>query len=229
MGSISRKRNSPELCRFISPDDVEYLDPESVNGLNLYCYCKNNPIMYADPSGHFTIAALLISIGISLAFEVVEDLMGDGKLGGDKDGWDYLGAGIAGFFGGLGGGLAAQAIFSVAGGLADAAISGDLVENGFWSTMGSIALSTAISFGAGALSRKISNNIQIKKLNADPFNNRNVVRNLGVNYSFKKNGKSVEAAVKAIKNVNWISKTLWEGFSSNLGGSTTSFVWGLIF
>ena len=185
--------------------------------------------MYADPSGHFTIATLLISIGISLAFEVVEDLIGDGKLGGDKDRWDYLGAVISGFFGGLGGGLAAQAIFSVAGGLADAAISGDLHENGFWSTMGSIVLSTAISFGAGALSRKISNNIQIKKLNTDPFNNRNVVRNLGVNYSFKKNGKSVEAAIKAIKNGKWISKTLWEGFSSNVGGSTTSFVWGLIF
>lgn len=44
-----------------------------------------------------------------------------------------------------------------------------------------------------------------------------------------KNGKSAEAAVKAIKNGKWISKTLWEGFSSNLGGSTTSFVCGLIF
>ncbi len=95
--------------------------------------------------------------------------------------------------------------------------------------MRSIALSTAISFGTGVLSRKISSNIQIKKLNTNPFNNRNVVRNLGVNYSFKKNVKSVETAVKAIKNGNRISKTLWEGFSSNLGGSTTAFVWGLIF
>ena len=43
---------SPELCRWISPDSIEYLDPESINGLNLYCYCMNNPIMYADPSGH---------------------------------------------------------------------------------------------------------------------------------------------------------------------------------
>ena len=220
---------SPEIGRWISIDDVDYLDPESISGLNLYCYCMNDPINYCDPSGHFTIAALLISIGISLVFEVIEDIMGDGKLGGDKDGWDYLGAGIAGFFGGLGGGLVAQAIFSVTGGLVDAAISGDLVKNGFLSTMGSIALSTVISFGAGALSKKISNNIKIKKLNTDPFNNRNVVRNLGVDYSFKKSGKSVEAAVKAIKNVNWISKTLWEGFSSNLGGSTTSFIWGLIF
>ncbi|OLA46703.1 MAG: hypothetical protein BHW39_03035 [Firmicutes bacterium CAG:552_39_19] len=56
---------SPELCRWISPDNVGYLDTESINGLNLYCYCHNNPIMYVDPSGHAFIAALLISIGIA--------------------------------------------------------------------------------------------------------------------------------------------------------------------
>ena len=36
---------SPELCRWISPDSIEYLDPQSINGLNLYCYCMNNPVM----------------------------------------------------------------------------------------------------------------------------------------------------------------------------------------
>lgn len=56
---------SPELCRFISPDDVSYLDPESVNGLNLYCYCLNNPISYADPSGHFAISTFLIGLAAS--------------------------------------------------------------------------------------------------------------------------------------------------------------------
>ena len=37
---------SPKWRRFISPDDTAYLDPESVNGLNLYCYCNNDPIAY---------------------------------------------------------------------------------------------------------------------------------------------------------------------------------------
>ena len=50
---VSSRYYSPELCRWISPDDIEYLDPESVNGLNLYCYCFNNPIMYKDSSGHY--------------------------------------------------------------------------------------------------------------------------------------------------------------------------------
>jgi len=49
---LTTRYYSPELCRFISPDSVEYLDQESVNGLNLYCYCLNNPVSYYDPSGH---------------------------------------------------------------------------------------------------------------------------------------------------------------------------------
>ena len=43
---------SPEIGRWISIDDVDYLDPESVSGLNLYCYCMNDPVNYSDGSGH---------------------------------------------------------------------------------------------------------------------------------------------------------------------------------
>ena len=35
---------SPKWRRFISPDDTAYLDPKTVNGLNLYCYCGNDPV-----------------------------------------------------------------------------------------------------------------------------------------------------------------------------------------
>lgn len=55
----------PEWCRWLNADDVSYLDPSSVNGLNLYAYCLNNPIMYADPSGCFAITTFLIGIGIA--------------------------------------------------------------------------------------------------------------------------------------------------------------------
>ena len=41
----------PEIGRFISADSIEYADPEHVNGLNLYAYCNNNPIMNVDPEG----------------------------------------------------------------------------------------------------------------------------------------------------------------------------------
>ena len=41
----------PAVGRFISQDDVSYLDPEHINGLNLYAYCGNNPVMNVDPTG----------------------------------------------------------------------------------------------------------------------------------------------------------------------------------
>ena len=43
----------PEIGRFTTIDDLSYLDPGSVNGLNLYAYCSNNPVMGYDPSGTF--------------------------------------------------------------------------------------------------------------------------------------------------------------------------------
>ncbi|MBE7089793.1 MAG: hypothetical protein E7362_03205, partial [Clostridiales bacterium] len=41
----------PETGRFINADDISYLDPETLNGLNLFAYCGNNPVMFTDPNG----------------------------------------------------------------------------------------------------------------------------------------------------------------------------------
>ena len=41
----------PEVGRFINIDSIEYADPETINGLNLYAYCGNNPVMNIDPEG----------------------------------------------------------------------------------------------------------------------------------------------------------------------------------
>ncbi|MCM1546381.1 MAG: RHS repeat-associated core domain-containing protein [Clostridiales bacterium] len=57
----------PETGRFISQDSVEYADPETINGLNLYAYCGNNPVMNIDPTGNAFITFLLILAGILLA------------------------------------------------------------------------------------------------------------------------------------------------------------------
>ena len=60
---------------------MDYLDPESINGLNLYCYCMNNPIMYANPSGHSAILIGLI-IGAIIGFGTAAyiDYQDDGQI-----------------------------------------------------------------------------------------------------------------------------------------------------
>ena len=86
---LNARYYSPAWRRFISPDDTGYLDPESINGLNLYTYCNNDPVNYCDPSGHFwdwVFDAVFIAWGI---FDIVN--------GGYKDwkNWVALGIDIA--------------------------------------------------------------------------------------------------------------------------------------
>ena len=66
---------SPKWRRFISPDDTAYLDPSSVNGLNQYCYCNNDPVNCYDPSGRMPEwaewligGAVIVGLGIATFF-----------------------------------------------------------------------------------------------------------------------------------------------------------------
>jgi RHS repeat-associated protein len=72
---------SPKWRRFISPDDTAYLDPESVNGLNLYCYCYNDPVNCTDPSGHMPEWAKWLIGGLAVAGLVVATVLTFGAAG----------------------------------------------------------------------------------------------------------------------------------------------------
>lgn len=62
---------NPEIQRFISLDDISYLDPSQSTGLNLYAYTGNNPVMLVDPSGNFPILTILtITAFIGLGFTI---------------------------------------------------------------------------------------------------------------------------------------------------------------
>ena len=69
------------LCRFLNRDNVNYLEPESINGLNLYCYCHNNPIMYVDPNGHMPKWAQWVVGGLAIAGLVVATVLTCGAAG----------------------------------------------------------------------------------------------------------------------------------------------------
>lgn len=103
----------PEIGRFMTIDDIGYLDPDTVDGLNLYAYCLNSPIKYSDPEGTavITIATVvavlkLMAIGFAIGavvgggFEIANQINNNGW---DPYNWDWiqiarssLGGGIAG-------------------------------------------------------------------------------------------------------------------------------------
>ncbi len=56
------------IGRFISIDDHAYLDPDTVNGLNLYAYCLNNPIKYSDPTGTIAITTIILCVAALTGF-----------------------------------------------------------------------------------------------------------------------------------------------------------------
>ena len=73
----------PQTGRFINADTLDYLDPKTIGGLNLYAYCGNNPVMGIDATGHFVLWAIVI------AATIIGGVIGGvkGRSQG-KTGWD---------------------------------------------------------------------------------------------------------------------------------------------
>lgn len=71
---LNARYYDPRTGRFISPDDTSILDQtkSQLNGLNLYMYCGDNPVMRVDPTGRawwdWLISSLAIAAGAVLCF-----------------------------------------------------------------------------------------------------------------------------------------------------------------
>ena len=157
----------PEIGRFITIDDITYLDPETINGLNLYAYCGNNPVMGYDSNGtwdwsKFWKTILGVAIGIGLAVITVMAVIASGGallvpvvagfvIGASTS---FIGQGIGNlasgrnFFDGI-------SIGSVLiGGLAGAAFATGI--GGLW---GAVAIGAAANMGTAAIENKSWANI----------------------------------------------------------------------
>ncbi len=61
---VSSRYYDPEVVRFISPDDVDYLGfSGTVLSYNMYAYCENNPVNMIDADGHAAIHFAFAAIG----------------------------------------------------------------------------------------------------------------------------------------------------------------------
>ena len=113
----------PSIGRWISPDDISYLDYAVIGGSNLYVYCVNNPVMYCDPSGCFAISTLIIGLAVSWAVSsIASHYLGVNLVSGiglSVSGVQTIGVGISLFaFGPAGWVLGGIAIASGIGSLA---------------------------------------------------------------------------------------------------------------
>ena len=135
----------PETCRFISADSIEYLDPETLGGLNLYAYCCNNPVMNVDPTGEAFLSFLILSIIIGA---VVGGAINTYKAYNEgASGWGLVGAFAGGAI--LGGAMGAVMAIGGAAGLASLGIATTVVGGSTLAACGiSIGIGITASFAA---------------------------------------------------------------------------------
>ncbi|MBQ8772337.1 MAG: RHS repeat-associated core domain-containing protein [Clostridia bacterium] len=113
----------PATGRFINADSLEYLDPETIGGLNLYAYCGNNPVMGVDPEGHMPQWAKWLVGGLVIAGLAIATVATGGAAGG-----------VAGFI--LAGALKGAVVGAVSSALTNGIVEGiesAKAEEGFWS------------------------------------------------------------------------------------------------
>ena len=164
----------PETGRFISPDSINYLDPQSINGLNLYAYCRYNPVMYSDPTGTFgIIASLLVAAIVGAVVGVAGTFVGDVVNYAVTGEWEWsswetsVGNAIGGAIGGMIG-LVNPYAGAVIGGTVGT-FSGLVLEKATGESTISwenIVIQTAISLGINAVTGNMSKYLKLPGITA---------------------------------------------------------------
>ena len=228
----------PEVGRFINADDITYIDPETINGLNLYAYCGNNPVMRIDPNGNlFFLLVGLFALAGAVAGGVVAGVNAyeAGYRGWDLVGKIAVGAVTGGVVGGAVGAVLGLGTAAIVGGLSS--IAGKFVSDVVASAVsGTWAFGTwedyAISFvfggilkGAGKMSKAIIDIIirpaisQIVKAgtrggNIDLYNYLWNVMSRAITYNFGFGVLSIPLFGEALTLT--LGKSIYRGFFSGL-------------
>ena len=121
-----------DWCRWLTQDSIEYIDTDSIGGINLFTYCNNNPVMYSDGSGHVAILATLLALGmgalIGASVGGVASIISQ-SLSNDNGEINWKQVGLDAFFGGVSGLVSCSGI----------GVVGSVIFGGVWSGLQSIA------------------------------------------------------------------------------------------
>ena len=202
---LNARYYNPEWRRFISPDNTAYLDPESVNGLNLYCYCGNDPVNYCDPSGKLPQWAEWLIGGLVITGLTIATIATGGAAGG-----------VAGFI--LAGALKGAVLGAVSGALISGVIggisstmTGDDFWDGFFAGAANGFMSGAI---IGGITGAISSGIQVYNASRLWANtgNKTAYRQMVEHYQHHVINEGQKAVAK---NIVKYSKDAYQFFRSN--------------
>ena len=187
----------------------------------------NNPIMYADPSGHFAISTLIIGAVIGFVTTGIKDYVNDGKLfNGDISGWEYFCSTLGGTIGGLGAGLGTTILASGVGNVIEAAFAGDI--SSFRDVMIQFALGGVLGGVGYGISKGITSIFADKKIFGILGNlsdNAKVNKRLAkAGFGYLKIGKHGFSAV-----YDELYKKLGYGIVEKSINSSYDFVVGLVF
>ena len=241
----------PKLGRFISPDSIEYLEPDNVNGLNLYTYCANNPIMYVDPSGCFPVLACIL--GLTAFVGMVLTICG---VANDNNTLTAIGLGMVGVAALVSGGIAlagaiatGATLTGVIGGVTATAGLGSLgfmsaeiqeaTGNGNWimDTTGmsdglynTLLLSTAAIATLGTAASSVSSAFNIKSINGfgkyGKYYGMKFQTGAGKTrvLSFHNHGHKVAKGIKSIGEWHWQLKK-WNQRENITSGTIARWIW----
>ena len=79
---LNSRYYNPELRRFISQDSIDYLNLNSINGLNLYACCNNDPVNYKQRPVSSNGSVISSSISVGGSSLSTGGSSGGGNLGG---------------------------------------------------------------------------------------------------------------------------------------------------
>ena len=156
----------PTVCRFINADDVAYIAPETLNGLNLFAYCGNNPVMRVDANGNawwdwLVAGALVTACIVGAVFTGGATLIGAALIGA------AIGGGLS---------IVSQGINAIKTGSWDFSWGQFALDMGVGAITGAIGTSGISRFGSAIISGMIgggssilSDLIQGKPINWDKF------------------------------------------------------------
>ena len=229
---LNSRYYDPSIGRFINADDISYIQPTDINGLNLYAYCGNNPVMYVDPEGCSVLLTLLFGFLIGFTISGVVEIGNQiDTYGWNISDWDWrqiglsaLGGGVAGLISAIPvGGMVGTFFFGGVGAVAGGIISGAVtdIQSGIKIfAVGAFANLIGYGVGKGIEKFKVGKIIKLspkaksaaiwKLKGVNPSSLTKEVRYVFKNYTRKQIGNVVREASK------WLRYSIQSSFVSSI-------------